>query len=112
MDQQQALDIVRSLANGLDPDSGNAFPQDSAFQRPSVIRALCVASDALEKIERYDRRRATMLKKSGSPWTEDEDRKLLAAFDSGRALHELADTHTRTMAAIRARLFKYGRINV
>ena len=110
MDQQQALDIVRALANGVDPESGSAFPRNSVYQRPQIIRALYIAAEALEKIERYDRRRSTMPKKSGSPWSEDEDRKLLSAFDAGRGLHELAESHTRTMAAIRARLFKYGRM--
>jgi len=37
--------------------------------------------------------------------------KLLAAFDAGRALQELASSYERTMGAIRARLLKYGRIN-
>jgi hypothetical protein len=49
--------------------------------------------------------------KTGEPWSEDEDRKLLAAFDAGRALQELAQAHERTMGAVRARLLKYGRIN-
>jgi hypothetical protein len=40
-----------------------------------------------------------------------EDRKLLAAFEAGRALQELAALHERTMGAVRARLLKYGRIN-
>ena len=40
-----------------------------------------------------------------------EDRKLLAAFDAGRSLQELAGAHERTMGAVRARLLKYGRIN-
>jgi hypothetical protein len=49
--------------------------------------------------------------KTGEPWSEDEDRKLLSAFDCGRALQELAAAHERTMGAVRARLLKYGRIN-
>jgi hypothetical protein len=49
--------------------------------------------------------------KTGEPWSEDEDRKLLAAFDSGRSLQELAAAHQRTLAGVRARLLKYGRIN-
>jgi hypothetical protein len=59
----------------------------------------------------FDRRRAQMPPKTGEPWTEEEDRKLLAAFDTGRALQELAAAHERTMGAVRARLLKYGRIN-
>jgi hypothetical protein len=111
MDQAQALAIVRSLANGVDPESGEVFAADSAYQRPQVVRALYEAAAALERIERFERRRSQMPPKTGEPWTEDEDRKLLAAFDAGRALQELAAAHERTMGAVRARLLKYGRIN-
>src|ERR671932_134335 len=111
MDQAQALGIVRSLANGVDPESGEIFPAESAYQRPQIVRALYEAAAALEQQERYQRRRAQMPAKTGEPWTEDEDRKLLAAFDAGRALQELAAAHERTMAAVKARLLKYGRIN-
>lgn len=111
MDQAQALVVVRSLANGVDPESGEVFPAESAYQKPQVVRALYAAATALERIERFDRRRAQMPPKTGEPWSENEDRKLLAAFDAGRSLHELAAAHERTMGAVRARLLKYGRIN-
>ena len=111
MDSAQALAVVRSLANGVDPESGEVFPASSAYQRPQVVRALYEACSALERIERFDRRRSQMPPKTGEPWSEDEDRRLLAAFDAGRALQELASQHERTMGAVRARLLKYGRIN-
>jgi hypothetical protein len=111
MDATQALAVVRSLANGVDPESGEIFPAQSAYQRPQVVRALYEAATALERIERFDRRKSQMPQKTGEPWSEDEDRRLLAAFDAGRALQELAAAHERTMGAVRARLLKYGRIN-
>jgi hypothetical protein len=111
MDAGQALAVVRSLANGVDPESGEVFPSESAYQRPQVVRALYEAATALERIERFERRKSQLPQKTGEPWSEDEDRKLLAAFDAGRALQELAAVHERTMGAVRARLLKYGRIN-
>src|SRR4051812_17370291 len=111
MDQTQALAIVRSLANGVDPESGEVFAPDSAYQRPHVVRALYEAATALERQERFDRRKAQMPVNTGKPWSEDDDRKLLAAFDAGRSLQELAQNHERTMGSVRARLLKYGRIN-
>ena len=76
-----------------------------------AVRALYEAASALERIERFARRKAQLPQKTGEPWSEGEDRKLLAAFDAGRALKELAALHERTMGAVRARLLKYGRIN-
>jgi hypothetical protein len=111
MDQAQALTVVRSLANGVDPETGEVFAPESSYQRPLVVRALYEAAAALERMERFERRKAQLPQKTGEPWSEDEDRKLLAAFDAGRALQELAAAHERTMGAVRARLLKYGRIN-
>ena len=111
MDQAQALAVVRSLANGVDPETGEVFPSESAYQRAQTVRALYAAAEALEKAERFERRKRELPAKTGEPWSEDEDRKLLAAFDAGRALQELAAAHERTMGAVRARLLKYGRIN-
>src|SRR5258708_21927735 len=107
MDQVQALAVVRSLANGIDPETGEVFPAESAYQRPQVVRALYEAAAALERIERFERRKSQLPPKTGEPWTEEEDRKLLAAFDAGRALQELAAAHERTLGAVRARPLKY-----
>jgi hypothetical protein len=110
MDETQALAVVRSLANGIDPTSGEVFPPESVYQRPDVVRALFMATGALERQERFARRKGEMPQKTGMPWTEDEDRKLLASFDAGRGLQELAAAHERTQTGIRARLVKYGRV--
>lgn len=109
MEQAQALAIVRSLANGVDPETGEVFPAESAYQRPQTVRALYVAMQALERAERFERRRHLLPAKTGAPWSEEEDRKLLAGFDGGRAISELAAAHERTQYAVRARLIKYGR---
>ena len=111
MNQTETLSVIRSLANGVDPESGEVFPADSVYQRAQTVRALYAAAEALEKAERFERRKRELPAKTGEPWSEDEDRKLLAAFDAGRALQELAAAHERTMGAVRARLLKYGRIN-
>lgn len=67
MDAAQALAVVRSLANGVDPESGEVFPPESAHQRPQVVRALYLAASALEHIERVERRRAQMPQNSLCP---------------------------------------------
>lgn len=110
MDPNQALAIVRSLAEGIDPDSGEMFPRESAYQRPTMVRALYAAAAALEQSGRAERRRAEQPRNMGVPWSEAEDRSLLAAFDAGRSLGELAAAHQRTQGAIRLRLAKYGRL--
>jgi hypothetical protein len=110
MDQAQAMAIVKSLANGVDPESGEVFPAEGAYQRPQTVRALFAALEALERAAQFERRKAQLPAKTGEPWSEDEDRRLLASFDAGHALGELAAEHQRTQTGIRARLVKYGRL--
>ena len=110
MNQSEALTVVRSLANGVDPASGEVFPAESPYQRADTVRALYAAAEALERAERFSRRRDDLPAKAGQPWSEDEDRRLLASFDAGRGLPELAAAHERTQTGIRARLVKYGRL--
>jgi hypothetical protein len=47
---------------------------------------------------------------AGKPWSDDEDRQLLSAFDNGRPLAELAQSHSRTRGGIQARLIRHGRL--
>jgi len=110
MNQTRALEVVRSLANGVDPDTGEVFAAESPYQRPETVRALFVAAQALEQREKTEKRRESLPAKTGAPWTEDEDRTLLAGFDAGRAIAELALEHQRTQHGVRSRLLKYGRL--
>jgi hypothetical protein len=106
----EALNVVRALAHGVDPLSGEVFSPESPYQRADTVRALMMAVQALEEAERAARRRSELPAKAGEPWTEEEDRRLLAGFDAGSGLAELAARHQRTQTGIRARLVKYGRL--
>lgn len=106
----EALVIIRSLANGVNPETGEVFPADSVYQRAQSVRAMYAAAKALERNARIEQRKRERPAKTGVPWNEDEDRKLLAGFDAGRGLAELASAHERTQTGVRARLVKYGRL--
>lgn len=47
----------------------------------------------------------------GKPWSADEERELLARFDAGAAVGDLAKHHARSVAGIEARLEKLGRLS-
>jgi ribonuclease HI len=46
------LSVVRSLANGVDPETGEVFAADSVYQRAQTVRALYAAAEALESLKR------------------------------------------------------------
>lgn len=110
MDDSKALDIVSSLANGVNPLTGEVFDIDSPYQTADVIRALYIAVRALETGRRPRSSRARLPANAGKPWSEQEDLELLEKFDEGVSLAELAAAHDRTLAGIQARLERHGRL--
>jgi hypothetical protein len=129
MERDKALHILKTLADGIDPASGEQFADDSPYQRPNTVRALCWAIQMLEhaasaqpqaasaqpmvqpKPEKSAKPRAEGTRgNAGRPWTPEEEAQLSQAFDSGRTLDELAQAHQRSRWAIEARLAKLGKI--
>jgi len=114
MNHEQALSILRALSNGADPFTGESFPASSPYQHPDVVRALYQAVRALESATAAQKRQAARpaAGNSGKPWAKDEDDRLVAAFDQGRTIDDLAAAHGRSRLAIEARLAKFGKVPV
>ena len=114
MEKADALKIIQQLADGIDPQTGQAFRADSPYQHADTVRALFVALRALDAPPAPKQRAAATGENapsnSGKPWSEDEDKALAAAFDAGGKIPELATQHQRSRFAIEARLAKLGRI--
>jgi len=110
MDDSKAAEILKSLAAGLDPAAGQPLTDLGPLQSPDVVRALFLAADSLESRLRQARRLSTLPRNAGKPWSVDEDERLLAGFDAGGKVDELAAAHERTRAGIEARLVKHGRL--
>lgn len=110
MQLQSALPIVRALADGVDPLTGEAFVEPSPYAEPRTLRALFSAVELMEREVSREKRRERLPANFGKPWTEGEDQALSAVFDSGLALGEIARKHARTVSSIRLRLEKLGKI--
>lgn len=114
MTPEEAKQIIDTLANGVDPATGEVLPEDSCLNGPPVIRALVVAAKALELMpaKTVRRSRSTAPGNAGKSWDEDEDedQRLLAAFDASTSIAALASAHERTTGAITARLMRLGRL--
>ena len=108
MDIEQATAIVTALADGHDPYTGEVLT-DPVHQHPQTIRALYVALSGLELKRQRDKRLANMPPRHGTPWTTEEDDRLVEGFEAGKATQELALEHQRTRSGVIARLNKLGR---
>lgn len=114
MHKDQALEILKALSDGVDPGTGERFPDGSPYQHPDTVRALCFAVQLLQSMRgpkqpaapRPDSPHAN----AGSPWTQSEEAQLASAFDAGVTIEELAQQHKRSRWAIEARLVRLGKI--
>jgi hypothetical protein len=117
MDKEHALRILNALANGIHPATGEKFGADSPYQHPDTVRALFEAMRAVEgasaePVPAPAAQRPGMPESgSGSRWSSEEEQRLAADFDSGKTVDELARSHSRSRAAIEARLVRLGKMD-
>ena len=103
MDITRAKEIVRILADGIDPITGEILPEESVYNSPEVIRALFALLEATSvSQENFQTRNA------GKPWSDDEDNKLREEFAAKMKMSDIAKKHGRTYGAIESRLEKMG----
>ena len=123
METQKTLQVLKALADGIDPATGESFTLGSAYQHPDTVRALFSAIRLLEGAStattaapspaRQGTAPATArpgMENSGRPWSEDEDSRLGQSYDAGKSVDELAGIHKRSKWAIEARLARLGKI--
>ena len=114
MTHEEAKQIIDVLAKGIDPATGEVLPDDSPLNGPHVIRALFIAAKALElTAAKPARPSAAAVEKAGNagkPWSDDEDKRLLAGFDASTPVAVLARMHERSRGAITSRLMRLGRL--
>ncbi len=103
MEREQALKILNALANGIHPATGEQFGADSPYQHPDTLRAL------YESIRVMQTAQAPGI--TANRWTPEEEEKLASDFDAGKSVDEIVRGHTRSRAAIEARLVKLGRLD-
>jgi hypothetical protein len=116
MGLSEAREIIRSLANGVDPTTGEVLAPTSPYNNPEIIRALYAAHQSLSgrrsKKSLEEKRRANeemgRPRNFGLPWTEEARAEVASAFAEGKTFNELAARLERTPTAIRLELINQG----
>lgn len=111
METETAIDVLRALADGIDPSTGEVMPSDSPYQQANTVRALYAALAALDRQEKLNGRKRRLPQNAGKPWSVGEDDQVAAAYDRGESVPAIAETHERTVGAIHSRLVKLGKIS-
>lgn len=119
MDIITALKNIEALANGVNPITGEILSECSPYNDPEVIRSLftimtCVKVPQKRKISIDNKRKLNITKglpkNAGLSWSNDERDELIAAFNNGALINELAEMHGRSKGAISSELKKQGLI--
>lgn len=115
MENLEALRIVRALADGTDPVTGETLAAESIFQQPQTIRALKKALTALETCADTRERNSfpevehIRLIDPTQPWLAEEDERLYMEFYRSIDFESIAERLGRSKSAIIQRLMKLGR---
>lgn len=120
MDVEDSVEILQSLAGGVNPVTGEVFPRGSPYHHPDVIRALfsCIQylkthskketrSIAAKQAENLNR---GLPKNAGMPWTHELKSTLAHDFAAGCPVSDLADKYARSRGSIVSELRKQGLI--
>ncbi len=110
MELDRAKEIIRALADGVDPYTSDQFPPESPYQRADTVRALYTILDAAESEKKPKKPVDPTKPCAGGKWTPDEEQRLRDAFTVHKPIPEIANDHGRTTGAITARLVKLGLI--
>ena len=95
MNNEQALALITTLSEGVNPLTGEVLETDSLYNSAEVVRALMLAKQSLEASHQTELRRAALPKNAGKGWTPDEDAELKKYFESGMPINALAKQHDR-----------------
>jgi len=107
MEIEQAIQVIRALANGVHPESGAALEENSICRTPEAVKALNRALAALIAQDERERRKPA---NAGKSWSREEDAQVCEELRQGVDFNQIATTHNRSLAAILARLVKLGKI--
>jgi len=120
MELSESRNIVKDLAQGVHPTTGEVLPPESPYNDPTVIRALFsildVAASSKKPRKSVEEKRRENLElgrpgNAGLPWTEEDRATAAAQFAVGKTIDELAGNLERSRGAIHAELVRQGLVS-
>ena len=109
MDQERAFSIIDALANGIDPSTGECFPENSPYNNPEVIRALffVLRNQPMQKkqkksLEEKQRNNVGngLPKNYGLPWTDESVQYVINLYHASISIDKIAQDVERKPSSI------------
>ena len=104
MDINKAKEIIATLAEGIDPTTGEVLPDNSVINKGEVVRAFYTILTHLDE----KKAKKNMPENAGKPWTREDEDLLTSLYRAGASKKELCATLRRTETGIAARLVYLG----
>ena len=105
MDINRAKEIISSLAEGIDPTTGELLDADNVCNKGEVVRAFYTVIQVLDK-----KNKKNMPENAGKPWSKEDEKLLIELYHSGASKRDICNTLKRTSTGIAARLVRLGAI--
>lgn len=109
MDILHAKELLTILADGVNPMTGEVLPQEDPCNQVEIVRALHAVLGAISEPEAIDAKQKNKPVNAGKPWTKEEEAEIIAAFDAGTPVAQIAKDHGRTRGSVRSRLTQLGK---
>ena len=115
MELNESRNIVKTLAQGVHPNTGEVFSPESPYNDPQVIRALFSILEFVKQAKKpkmsIEERRQQNLDvgrpvNSGLPWSEDDRATVRSGFQEGETIEKLAAALGRSSGSIVAEVIR------
>lgn len=104
MDINRVKEILSTLAEGVDPTTGEVLPDNSVCNKGEIVRAFYAVLNHLEE----KKPKKNMPANAGKPWTKEDEDLLISLYHSGTPKRDICKTLQRTESGVAARLVHLG----
>lgn len=108
MDIQYAKELLRVLADGVNPLTGEVLPSDDSSNQVEIVRAIHTVLEELDS--HHSKAKKNQPANAGQPWTKKEEEILCKMYDEKYPVKSICEYFKRSPGGVAAKLVRLGKI--